>query len=513
MDIVTPSSMVQSTDGGFAIASLCIARRVDNIGYQGHFTQFEELQLLKIGSTGEAQWKQAYTKITDPTGRAPEIMVSQVNYVIVETSDNGYAVASTGYGTFWLFKVDSQGRVLWSRVYSLSDEQSAAGWLDSMIRTSDGGFALAGTVQTSTGSNDFWLVKVDAKGEAQWNQTYNSGTYKDSLGDEYSRDDSAMCIIQTKDGGYALAGTASLYRASTSSVVYASWMVKTDSKGNQLWNQGYDAPNVNFAQYRIVQTADGGFVIAGSENQNIYLLKTDSKGQVQWAKQCGANYTGWAKGLVLLDDGGFAVAGSWNNDFGLLRLDSSGNNLWTKTYNARVNASTNLRSDDDACDMVRTSDGAYAIVGSTESSYETHKDVFFVKTETLEQPPQPSPSPTSAQTPSLSPGRSSPTSSISPNPTQSDGASESPSASPSDTQSPSTSTSPSPSGPQTPQQQITPAASASTAAPLTSEPQASPQMQSGALDLVPVAAIAVIMVVAVVAGIVAVKLKRSKTPA
>ena len=82
-----------------------------------------------------------------------------------------------------------------------------------MIQTNDGGFALAGSTETSEGGKDFWLVKTDSKGNAQWNQTYNSGTYKDSLGNEYPREDEAKSIIQTRDGGYALAGSASLYQS------------------------------------------------------------------------------------------------------------------------------------------------------------------------------------------------------------------------------------------------------------------------------------------------------------
>jgi hypothetical protein len=380
-----------------------------------------------------------------------------------------------------------------------------------MVKTTDGGFALAGSVQTSAGSNDFWLVKVDSKGEAQWNQTYNSGFYKDFSGQEYPREDAAISLIQTRDGGYAMAGSASLYRASTSSIVYASWMVKTDSLGKQVWNQGYDAPNVDWADYRIVQTSDAGFVIAGSQNQNIYLLKTDSAGKLQWGKQCGNNYTGMANGLVLLNDGGIAIAGSWNNDFGLLRLDSSGNSLWAKTYNARENATTKIKSEDAAHSMVRTNDGAYAIVGSTLSSYENHQDLFLVKTETLEQPPEPSPSPTTAQTPSPTPQQSAQPSSITPpNPTQSTAPTGSPTPIPSGSQSPSITDSSSPTATQSPQQQTTPKTSASPSTPFTSQPQSSPQTQNGTSDILPYAAVAAAVAVAVAATLAVVKMKRSK---
>jgi hypothetical protein len=41
MDILTPASLVQTSDGGYATLISVVARRVDNVGYQGHFTQFD----------------------------------------------------------------------------------------------------------------------------------------------------------------------------------------------------------------------------------------------------------------------------------------------------------------------------------------------------------------------------------------------------------------------------------------------------------------------------------------
>ena len=78
----------------------------------------------------------------------------------------------------------------------------------------------------------------------------------------------------------------------------------------------------------------------------------------------------------------------------LLRTDSSGQTLWIRNYSAKEDATS--FSTDRATAMIRTSDGCYAIVGSTQFASETHQDVFFVKTETLEQTPQTTPNPSPA---------------------------------------------------------------------------------------------------------------------
>ena len=455
MDILTPTSVVQTSDGGYATAVYAYIRRVDNVGYQGHFNQSYEMQIIKTASNGEVQWRKNFTQIDDPNHVTPTIYMYFERYIIAQASDQGYVVAGSGSYEFWMFKVDSQGMVLWSKTYVYNDENPSSSNLYSLIQTNDGGFALAGSTETSEGGKDFWLVKTDSKGNAQWNQTYNSGTYKDSLGDEYPREDEAKSVIQTRDGGYALAGSASLYRASTSSVVYASWVVKTDAQGKHLWNKGYDSPN-DPREFSIIQTSDGGYAISGTQNEDFYLMKIDSTSQLQWSKTYGDKGTDTPCGLVQLNDGGYAMAGTWTtinttatvSTMGLLRLDSSGQTSWIKTYTAKQNATATNYDVARACAMVRTSDGSYAIVGSTMFGGEYHQDVFFVKTETLEQPLQPTATPTLSSS-------IAPTSTIAPTVTPADTPATSQTTSPTQTATSSSSSpdpnEPSPSIPEIPQ--------------------------------------------------------------
>lgn len=65
--------------------------------------------------------------------------------------------------------------------------------------------------------NSMWLVKTDAHGGMQWNQTYG-GLY-------YSEE--ALALVQTIDGGYALAG----YTGSFGAGMEDFWLVKTDEFG------------------------------------------------------------------------------------------------------------------------------------------------------------------------------------------------------------------------------------------------------------------------------------------
>jgi hypothetical protein len=171
--------------------------------------------------------------------------------VVVQTDDGGYALAgytySFGGGPWdaWFIKTDSSGYQQWNQTYGGPEKDQA----DSVVETSDGGYALAGCTESfGAGGYDFWLVKTNSTGHEQWNQTYGG-----------TNDDLAWSMVETSDGGYALAG-AKNYSPGTGSSDF--WLVKTNSIGNVQWNQTYGGANCDFAM-SMVQTSDGGFVIAG----------------------------------------------------------------------------------------------------------------------------------------------------------------------------------------------------------------------------------------------------------
>ena len=112
-----------------------------------------------------------------------------------------------------------------------------------MIQTKDGGYAIAGETNSfGAGDSDCWLIKVDYNGNVQWNKTYGESTA-----------DGAKSVIQTSDGGYVIVGYAADNNASTDVL-----FVKTDPFGNMQWNQTYGGVGRDVA-VSVVQTADGGY--------------------------------------------------------------------------------------------------------------------------------------------------------------------------------------------------------------------------------------------------------------
>ena len=91
-------------------------------------------------------------------------------------------------------------------------------WGHSLIQTSDGGYAIAGyTYSFSAGGRDVYVIKLDANGNLQWTKTIGGPS-----------DDWGLSLIQTSDGGYAIAGHTFSFGAGEWNV----YVVKLDKNGN-----------------------------------------------------------------------------------------------------------------------------------------------------------------------------------------------------------------------------------------------------------------------------------------
>ena len=291
-------------------------------------------------------------------------------YQVLQTPDGGYAISCyTNRGSV------GQEDFYLVRTYANGtmkwDKTYATNLRDvpyNLIQTNDGGFALAGYTG-SYNHEDFWLVKTDSSGNHEWNKTYGG-----------SQRDIANVIIQTSDGGYVIAGETSSYGAGSIDF----WMVKTDVNGDVQWSRTYGGSGQDFAA-EAVQTVDGGYALFGwtmsfgAGGRDFWLVKTDVEGNELWNKTYGD--TLWEEGFfgIQTNDGGYAMLGwtesygAGGEDFWLVKTDSSGNHQWNKTYGGM--------EDERGYCVVQTIDGEYALAGNTRSLGAGGEDFWLVKTD------------------------------------------------------------------------------------------------------------------------------------
>lgn len=202
---------------------------------------------------------------------------------------------------------------------------------NSVIRTADGGFALAGyTNSQGAGSSDFWILKLNQKGNVIWNKTFGGKRY-----------DVAKSIISTADGHYIVVGDTKSKGSGSVDIC----VMKIDKEGNKVWSNVYGGEKAEFAASfgAAIRAVDGGFVIAGHTrskgigNYDYWIFKIDDEGRRVWDKTFGGDDEDFVSSIISTPDGGYAVAGntrlqSGAFNFWLLKLDKNGNKLWSNVY-------------------------------------------------------------------------------------------------------------------------------------------------------------------------------------
>ena len=324
--------------------------------------------------------------------------VEFLNYT-QQTSDGGYILGgrsnsgvsgdktepSKGDYDYWVVKLDATGNIQWQNTIGGDD----ADWLQSVQQTTDNGYILGGwsksnisadKTENSQGASDFWVVKLDSIGNIQWQNTIGG----DSTDNLYS-------LQQTTDGGYILGGfsISSISGDKTEYSIGGSdyWVVKLDASGNIQWQNtigGYENDNL----YSLQQTTDGGYILGGRSMSNAtgdktensqglddyWVVKIDATGNIQWQNTIGGNSWDELESIEQTSDGGYILGGSSDSDnsgdktensqgdfdYWVVKLDATGNLQWQNTIGG--DNWDKLKS------IQQTTDGSYIFGGYSSSN-------------------------------------------------------------------------------------------------------------------------------------------------
>jgi hypothetical protein len=250
----------------------------------------------------------------------------------------------------------SHSQVTFNHLYDF-DESIGTTVFRSMIATSDGGYALTGSVfhtpwsEVDTQGNevlnytsDVILVKTDSAFHVQWTKIYYSLI-------DFSYEESGVKIKEKSTGGYII-----LAETEDPQEIYYNGrpanVLSTNASGTLLWSRsfltttGYDKP-FDF----IIDDTDNSIVVAGSTNftsgsRKPWAFKMDSTGHLLWGNTYTATNGEFRSIVKAVSGEGYVLAGKRSTDVMLMRMNSSGNNIWTRTYTtaASEGAQTLIRS-------------------------------------------------------------------------------------------------------------------------------------------------------------------------
>jgi hypothetical protein len=354
--------IIQTNDGYFILS--------DTESFDGDITfnhGTSDLWVIKIDINGDLIYEKCFggskgegasnlLKITDSTyyiGGATKSNDGDISYNPDPASFN-----------FWIFKFDADGNIIWDKVVGGSRHEMPR---DATV-TDDNGIVMMGLTNSDDrdvtnyyGFYDIWLIKLNEEGEKEWDFTLGGSSLEE-----------AGAIIQTSDGGYAIAAstdgagggnydTTCNYHGLPNSY-QDFWIVKLDSQRNIEWQQCYGGLYDDGAG-DIIEVEDG-YVVVGSTMSNdgdvsglngppgpnseyggdIWVIKIDFDGNLIWQKCLGGLYDDFSRNIFTTSDGGFMVVGRTTSDDGDVEgYHGEGMGIWGDIWFVKLSSEGELQ--------------------------------------------------------------------------------------------------------------------------------------------------------------------------
>ena len=400
-------SVTPTSDGGWLVAAITQSPKDGDVAFSklGDWDYW----LIKIDFNGNVQWQKRYGG-----NKADRIWIS------VETKDKGFIIGgeslsdvsgdktepNKGNWDFWLIKVDQNGELQWDKTIGGDGWDAIRG---NIIETPDNGYLLAGISgsgvsgdksESNRGDWDYWLVKIDERGNVLWDKTYG-GSAKELM----------QSAIPLADGGFLLGGES---RSGVSGDkddflrgLNDYWVVRVDAQGEMIWQKTIGG-NWDEAIFDMVQHPNGIIYLAGFSGSDARFEKTfpsygsidffvvaiDEQGKMLWNKNYGGKKPDTAYdirvnalgnlvlgGISSSDISGSRTAASKGEiDYWVVCISPEGEQLWDVAFGgSKIDALTELEI---------ATDGSLLLAGQTQTGLDGDKteasrgvnDIWLIKT-------------------------------------------------------------------------------------------------------------------------------------
>jgi hypothetical protein len=343
--------IIECSTGGFVFVSP-ILNRINGVTYWG-------LSLVRIDKDGIILWEKNFNDYNVEMG-----------FSLVEVDYKGYAIAGTTqhYDSerntldrdIFIIQTDFNGNLKWAETYKGFNSD----WASSIITCKSGGFAIVGKTEYYCETcSDILMLRIDSKGQVQWNYTYGGISH-----------DVGYSIVECNDGGFAISGSTKANECNDTDVL----LLRLDQNGNEQWNCTYGIQG-NEDGWSLIQRQEGGFSIGGTTTSQRYpqgrladaiIILTDENGTLlkkkslyynSWARVYGYYFNSWGYSMSESNEVGYTIVGTVTDmnyrewDIILFHIDTNGNLLLNRTYGDL--------SYDYGYSLVNCSDEGYAIAG------------------------------------------------------------------------------------------------------------------------------------------------------
>ena len=341
-------------------------------GVSNHpFINYRSAYIVKTDSLGNLIWKKQFN-FSAPTTFSNN--GTDMFRDVVELPDSNYLLLGITTNTVtndddvFLCKLDTAGNLLWFKKYMYPDDDES----NSFKLSPDGKVIIVGYSFT-TGYSDVLLMKTDLDGNLIWRKTF---------GNAYDEVYESIDIIKNNTE-YILGGRYGYYN--TGNPYYDFSVMRTDTAGNELWQQQYGTA-IDEAAKGGTATLDSGYVLCGTYNGQGAIIKIDKEGTWLWYKNFALEPNSIIAQVKQLRDSSFAMITSdidWantNRTGYLIKADKNGNMLWKRVYPhppSTPNTGNYFYGFNTTVDKGFVMTGEYAHIG------QPYQNMWLVKTDSL----------------------------------------------------------------------------------------------------------------------------------
>lgn len=376
----------KTSDTGRAIAATSDSGYVligtTHRSWGGEVSGDDDILVIKTNELGNVEWKKTYGGSKDESGQSIAI-TADGGYVLTghtDSNDGHFWGMNKGGQDIFVIKLDAEGVVEWKKLIggskldeSLSITASDNGdlFLTGYTESNDGDFATM-----LRGNRDIIVIKLDERGDVQLKRTYGGSSL-----------DNGNNIASTPDGGSVLTGMFFSDDGDFNGMNQGRWDIfifKLDERGDVQWKKTIGGRDWDEG-CSIAIAADSGYVLTGRTFSNdgdfkglpkgwadIFVIKLDMRGNVQWQKSIGGSSTDEGYSITTTVAGGYVLSGRTSSNDGdftgmnkdlydifIIKLDPRGDVQWSKTFGGSAW--------DEGYSVSRTPHGGFVLTGLTSS--------------------------------------------------------------------------------------------------------------------------------------------------
>jgi hypothetical protein len=204
-------------------------------GHVTHSYGLKDVWVLKLDMEGSLLWQKSYGGSGEESTYFHSIAAVDGSSFIINAKSNStgggnFAGVNKGSDDCWLFKISSDGTLLWQKNYGGSASEGAG----TIFKVADGfvfsanSFSKDGDLTANKGSLDAWVVKINSSGSIVWQKSFGGS------------DVDHLRIFDVSTSGEIFLTGYSFSRSGKTSDLPGNkggsdlWVLKLDASGNKL---------------------------------------------------------------------------------------------------------------------------------------------------------------------------------------------------------------------------------------------------------------------------------------